>query len=146
MNPGLDKDDKKNYAKALSGFSNSVGGVLIWGIEARKLMPDSPDVATNERPISHLKKFLTDLNSLVSESIIPLNNKVENLMVTLPGEVDKGFIVTYIPESPSPPVRAMLSLNLYFTRVGDSFVMMEHHAWVAVSDYTSTAYLPDLPG
>ena len=30
----MDKDDKKNFAKALSGFSNANGGLVIWGIYA----------------------------------------------------------------------------------------------------------------
>jgi predicted HTH transcriptional regulator len=29
-------DDKKNLAKALSGFANSSGGIIVWGVEARK--------------------------------------------------------------------------------------------------------------
>lgn len=33
--PNLSKDDKKNYAKALSGFSNTSGGIIIWGINCR---------------------------------------------------------------------------------------------------------------
>jgi predicted HTH transcriptional regulator len=32
-NPKLEDDDKKNLAKAVSGFANSGGSVLIWGIE-----------------------------------------------------------------------------------------------------------------
>ncbi|MBW9235526.1 ATP-binding protein, partial [Leptospira santarosai] len=32
----LSKDDKKNYAKALSGFSNTSGGIIIWGVDCRK--------------------------------------------------------------------------------------------------------------
>ena len=32
------KDDRKNLAKALSGFSNSSGGLIVWGIDARKTL------------------------------------------------------------------------------------------------------------
>ena len=28
--------DKKNFSKCLSGFSNSSGGILIWGISAKE--------------------------------------------------------------------------------------------------------------
>jgi hypothetical protein len=30
------KEDKRNYAIALSGFSNSSGGIIVWGILAKK--------------------------------------------------------------------------------------------------------------
>jgi len=33
----LDKNDKKNFAEALSGFSNSSGGVIVWGVETKKI-------------------------------------------------------------------------------------------------------------
>ena len=31
----FNKDDRKNFAKALSGFGNSAGGLVIWGVEER---------------------------------------------------------------------------------------------------------------
>jgi len=125
--PGISDDDKRNYAKALSGFSNLAGGVLIWGVKTSKKRQDIPDAAQEEKPILHLKKFLTDLNSLINESLIPLNTGIYNYAVPLSEGDDKGFIVTYVPESELLPHRAMLKLNQYFTRAGDSFVMMEHH-------------------
>jgi predicted HTH transcriptional regulator len=29
-------NDKKNLAKCLSGFANSGGGIIVWGVDARK--------------------------------------------------------------------------------------------------------------
>ena len=121
----ISKEDKKNYAKALSGFSNLDGGVIIWGVEARKIDEDSPDVAVGEKPISHLKKFLTDLNSLTSFAVVPLNTGIINIPVYKGETDDEGFIVTYIPESQLTPHRALLGLNQYYTRCGDSFQTME---------------------
>lgn len=37
------KDDLKNFAKALSGFANTEGGVLIFGLDARKNVEDGID-------------------------------------------------------------------------------------------------------
>lgn len=122
----ISKDDKKKYAKALSGFSNLAGGVIIWGVEARKIDRNSPDVAAGEKPILNLKKFLTDLNSLTSFAIIPLNTGILNIPVYKDETDDVGFIATYIPESQLTPHRALLGLNQYYTRCGDSFQRMEH--------------------
>ncbi|ODS35506.1 MAG: hypothetical protein A7316_10695 [Candidatus Altiarchaeales archaeon WOR_SM1_86-2] len=124
--PSISKEDKKNYAKALSGFSNLSGGVIIWGVKARKINRNSPDVASEEKPISYLKKFLTDLNSLTGSAIIPLNPGILNIPIYKDETNDIGFIATYIPESQLTPHRALLGRNQYYTRCGDSFQMMEH--------------------
>ena len=29
-------DDRRNIARSISGFANSSGGIIIWGIDARK--------------------------------------------------------------------------------------------------------------
>lgn len=118
-------DDKSNYAKALSGFSNTSGGVIIWGVDASK-NEDNVDAAREIKPISHLKVFLNTLNSLLSGALIPLNPGIKNIPIPLQDEPDKGIVVTYVPESVLPPHRALLKNNQYYTRSGDSFVMMEH--------------------
>lgn len=83
--PGLSKEDRKVYAKTLSAFSNASGGVTVWGIEAREDR-ESPDVAKEKKPIMHLKKFLTDLNSLISDAIVPLNTGIVNKLIFITGD------------------------------------------------------------
>lgn len=123
----MSADDRRNYAKAVSGFSNSEGGLIVWGVYAKHIHKDSADVAQEERPIRNLKKFLTDLNSLLSSACVPLNSGIINMAICCPGQDDMGFVITYIPECDLIPVRALLTVNQYYTRCGDSFVMMEHH-------------------
>lgn len=45
----LHDDDRKNYAKALSGFANSEGGVIVWGVDARK-REETGNVAQSTSP------------------------------------------------------------------------------------------------
>lgn len=123
---GANNDDKKVYAKALSAFSNSAGGIIVWGIDSRA-GEGKLDVATELKPIKDLKKFLTDLVRLTSEAIVPLNTGIQNTPILLDGENDSGFIVTYVPESGLPPHRAMFKDNKYYTRAGGSSILMEHH-------------------
>ncbi len=125
--PYMDRDDRKNYAKALSAFSNASGGLIIWGVEARSLKEHSPDVAVGVKPISHLRKFVTDLNSLTHSALIPVNNQVQNIPIFVDKRRDIGIAVTYIPESDVYPHRALLGVHQYYTRAGDSFIVMEHH-------------------
>ncbi|GMK47954.1 hypothetical protein PghCCS26_50840 [Paenibacillus glycanilyticus] len=120
----LSDDDKRNYSKALSAFSNSNGGIIIWGVKASKIGGNGPDVANEEKPIKNLRKFLTDLNSLTPHTLIPVNPGVENFIIEI--DNDEGFLITYVPESPLPPHRAQNAEHSYYTRAGDSFIKMEH--------------------
>ena len=49
-NDGNKNDDKKNFSKVLSGFANSNGGIVIWGIKAQKNL-SGQDVAKEKKPI-----------------------------------------------------------------------------------------------
>jgi predicted HTH transcriptional regulator len=53
--PRLLDSNKDNLAKALSGFANSGGGVIVWGIEAKDHKP------IRKRPIPDIQKFTAEL-------------------------------------------------------------------------------------
>ena len=53
------KPDKRNLAKALSGFANSSGGIIVWGVDARQ-NPDGVDCATELKPIDNVRVLLTN--------------------------------------------------------------------------------------
>lgn len=125
--PGAQRSDKSIYSEALSGFSNTSGGVIVWGIAAPGIQ-GAPDVATEEAPISKLKQFLTDLNNATSQVLVPVNPGVLNTPIYLNDdpECDKGFVVTLVPQSEFTPHRAINKDHKYYLRSGDSFAMMEH--------------------
>lgn len=124
---GAQKSDRSIYSEALSGFSNTSGGVIVWGINAPGLQGKA-DVAIDEEPIFHLKRFLTDLNNATSQVLVPINSGVVNTPIYVNDDMacDKGFIITLIPQSELTPHRAINKDHKYFLRSGDSFVMMEH--------------------
>jgi predicted HTH transcriptional regulator len=66
----LDKQDKKKFAEALSGFANSSGGVIVWGIETKKIK--GTDYATGTREIQPLSKFMPRLNQLTGDLVKPI--------------------------------------------------------------------------
>lgn len=57
------EDDKKNISKTFSGFANSNGGIVVWGIKAKENR-NKQDIATDKKPIKELTKFLNMLNRL----------------------------------------------------------------------------------
>jgi len=117
------KDDKKNLAKALSGFANSSGGLIIWGVDARK-NPSGVDCVTSLNGVPDAKQFLTRLNELTGMAVSPIVEGVQHRIVDSGNE--KRFVVTYIPESDSGPHMAKLGEDRYYKRSGESFYKLEH--------------------
>jgi predicted HTH transcriptional regulator len=51
----LTRDDRKMLAKAICGFANAEGGILIVGVETKK--NDGVDAAFAKRPVADLNRF-----------------------------------------------------------------------------------------
>jgi hypothetical protein len=116
-------DDKKNLARALSGFANSSGGLIIWGIDARK-NEQGIDCAIEAHEIRPLSLLLARLNELTSRAVHPPIDAVRHKPIS--SRQDSGFAVTIVPESQSGPHMAKLGEDRYYKRSGDTFYKMEH--------------------
>lgn len=116
-------DDKRNLARAISGFANSDGGIIVWGVDARK-GGDGVDRAQREDPIVGLAEMRGRLEELTGEATLPRVDGVEHTV--LPITEDTGFCATVVPVSERPPHMAKLGEDRYFKRSGDSFYRMEH--------------------
>lgn len=117
------EDDKRNLARALSGFSNSEGGLLIWGVDARK-NSDGIDCAKQLMEITELKQFISRLHELTGEAVSPLVNGVQHKSIEAGN--DTGYAVTLVPESDTGPHMAKFGDDRYYKRSGDAFYRMEH--------------------
>ena len=60
--------DREHLAKAISGFGNSEGGVIVWGIDCSKCK-DYADVAHSKYPIQNVKRFVSWLEGIVSSVV-----------------------------------------------------------------------------
>jgi hypothetical protein len=117
------KDDKKNLAKALSGFANSSGGIIVWGVKAKKNQ-DGIDCAQEKAIIENIPLFVSKLNEFTGISVNPIVDGVLHKPIVV--NEKNGFAITYIPESESGPHMAKFSEDRYYKRSGDSFYKMEH--------------------
>lgn len=116
--------DKKNISEALSGFANSNGGIIIWGIKA-KINSAGQDVAKESKPINQLTKFLNVINRLESQAITPPIIGIEHKKIEI--SEDTGYVKTFIPQSENAPHMANFSGKHYYKRSGDSFYQCEHY-------------------
>ena len=120
----IGKDDRKNLAKAISGFANSDGGIVIWGISTKK-DEDRVDAADEQKPIPNPNAILSEFLHLTGQAANPIVDKLLHKVVPLPD--DTGFMATYVPTSDGGPHMAKLGEDRYYKRSGDSFMKMEHY-------------------
>jgi hypothetical protein len=121
-NPIPDANVKKTWSEALAGFANTIGGVLIWGIDARKPAGGDVDAAHEFLLVPDPNALRSRLQELHHQATDPPVPGVELLAIADPVEKGNGFVVCYIPESDYKPHRAELASKRWMIRVGDSFV------------------------
>lgn len=107
----LHRDDRKILAKAISGFGNSEGGVIVWGVECAR-DNEVGDVAQAKVKVQNVHRFLSWLENAISGCTIPSHNKVRNHIISVDANGD-GFIATYIPKSEITPLMTTTNSTIY---------------------------------
>lgn len=119
----LHDNDRNNLAKAISGFGNSEGGVVVWGVDCRT-NSSGADVPDKSRPIEDVDKFVSWLEGSVSGCTVPPHSGVRSIPVKI-GTTNKGFVASYIPKSNSAPHQMVGTLQ-YYMRAGSNFMPVPH--------------------
>lgn len=115
----LHKDDRRNLAKCISGFGNSEGGVVVWGVECSRNI-EIGDVAKAKVKVQNVHRFLSWLENAISGCTIPSHNRVRNHIVSVDENGD-GFVATYIPKSELAPLMTTIG-NTFYIRSGSNNV------------------------
>lgn len=115
--------DKKNFAKALSGFANSAGGVVVWGVATKKNAARQ-DVAESSSPISNVAMLVARLKEFTPLYVTPPIAGVEHRALAFADGT--GFAATYIPASDGGPHMALVGLDRYYKRGPVGFYPMQH--------------------
>src|SRR6266567_2743333 len=115
-------DDKAHFSKAASGFAHQEGGVLVWGIEARK-GANGIDEAVSLKPITSNKRFLSGLNDYVKYSTEPVVDGIQNRVIYENDDEssNKGYAVSLFPKSGSEHRALGKNTSDFYKRHGDSF-------------------------
>lgn len=119
----LNEKDRSNLAKAVCGFGNAEGGIIVWGVEC------SDDGRTGDLPsrkigIADPARFRANVESAISGCTIPPHSKVENLVIA-PTDESPGIVVTMVPKAHQAPLQTVKDLR-FLVRAGSSFVPMPH--------------------
>jgi hypothetical protein len=112
---------KKHWGKALSGFANSSGGLIVWGIATRS-MPGGLDAPSHLELVTDAAKLEARLSQLVNTSADPPVLGVRLRRVIDPtGGGQAGLVVALIPSSDLAPHRDE-GTKIFYVRSGD-----QHH-------------------
>jgi hypothetical protein len=118
----LTRDDRKMLAKAICGFANAEGGILVIGVETKK--HDGVDVAVARRPIGDLKRFRRLIEAALPEMISPQHVAVRLLPVPS-ADGDAGFLAIDVPPSDNRPHMSVAEKR-YFRRGSDGTRALDH--------------------
>ncbi|PSR36797.1 MAG: hypothetical protein C7B44_07155 [Sulfobacillus thermosulfidooxidans] len=115
---------RTTVSRTVSGFANSAGGVVVWGV--RTGQGNNKDTPTSVPGVSDPETFVQWLNSVIPNAVQPAC--ITHTEVISRTELTPPIVVTYIPASDLPPHQAVLETNKpYYTRLDGQFKVMEHH-------------------
>jgi len=114
--------DRNNLKKAIGGFANSEGGVVIWGVECSRTA-QAGDVAESLRPLTNPKHYVSWLEGAVSGCTVPPVIGVRSIGVETGS--DLGYVVTLVPQSTHAP-HQIAGEGKYVIRAGSDFVPAPH--------------------
>jgi hypothetical protein len=121
LTPTLSADLRKTLAKALSGFSNTNGGVIIWGASTTNKTHSGLDVITQIEPIGNCNKFQREIENRIPMLTIPAITEYHNKIIKKKPTDTRGVLLTYIPKRAGDPIQNAEDEYFYF-RSGAEFV------------------------
>lgn len=132
----LSEKDKSNLSKAISGFANSYGGVVVFGVHALKGdHKDGPDRVRSILPISDIEKSHAYIEKNLPNLIEPPVPGASVSLVRDSSDNTKGIIVIYVPDSHLSPHRARGLAEVqdrYYMRSSTETVIVPHAALAAM--------------
>lgn len=121
----LNPDTKNHLAKAISGFSNANGGVIIYVINTEKKSKrdgeaDSLDVLTEIEPIGYVDSLMKSIRNSIPSLTIPsvLDFKIKTIK---PNGKAMGIVILLIKKNNGDPILSAMNEQFYF-RSGDKFI------------------------
>lgn len=121
--PRLLPDDSKNLSKSVSGFGNSSGGVVIWGVDCRQDRNGSE--VSSKTPLKDANGFHTKLESALSRATIPPPADVHMLVLQEDPSQLEGYVAMHVPRSHQGPLRSVETKH-YHMRAGSAFEIVPH--------------------
>jgi len=118
--PKLTQALKAQLAKAVSGFSNTDGGVIIWGISTTPHAHSGHDILTQLEPIGRCQYFSQRVEKAIPSLATPAVAGTKVKSIKEQPKDTKGIVLAYIPRFDGDPVQSNED-HLFYFRCGDAF-------------------------
>jgi hypothetical protein len=124
----LEDGDRQNIAKALSGFANGGGGVLVMGLgRTAGRHGDDPDLVGTVCRIAQVERFCERLDREAAQLTDPPISGLNFLPIHDPDAGDgSGVAAVLVPASDALPHRTLRGTNDYYIRIGTRTLAMSH--------------------
>ncbi len=130
-----DEAGRIKLAKALSGFANTEGGVLVFGVETTS-RADKIDVVSGIRPVPKAEAFCGVVRGQLDDFVEPKVPGATCTWVPAPAGDGSGIVAVYVPASDHGPHRARTkhdeAKDKYFLRTPTSTAVMAHSVLAAM--------------
>jgi len=123
--PRLSKDLRAKLAEAASGFSNTSGGVILWGVCTTKHAQSGLDVISALQPIGNVASFAKQIERSLPGLTTPALTSSLTKVLTDPAGKTRGVIVTLIPQTLGDPIQSTVDERFHF-RNGDEFTTLPY--------------------
>lgn len=123
--PILSKDLKNKLSVAISGFSNTEGGIIIWGISTTKHEHGNLDVLSQKENMGNCEYFKKQIEKSFPTLTTPSITNIKNKIIKEKSTETKGVVITYIPKNPGDPIQSNIDNHFYF-RNGDEFIKLPY--------------------
>lgn len=119
---GAENELRRDLGKDVSGFANSNGGVLIWGVECDK---KKGDVASAKCPLEAFSEFRALIEGMISGVTNPAIPGTQTACFPDPSTPGKGYVAVLVPMSDFRPHQSLAD-HRYYHRSGSSTRPAEH--------------------
>lgn len=119
--PRVTRSFRKYLAKALSGFSNTRGGVFVVGVEAKEREGEEVDQLINIPEIANCSYFRRTIVNKIPTLTVPSVLGCEAKVIKRRPSNTSGLVVIYIPRTIGDPVRSNEDQKFY-CRMGEAFM------------------------